>query len=311
MFEILRRRNSSQQTHQSSQDTSPSLERSTRSTRVSCHRRDTDLTSDCRSDIDRERAASPKPPPPLATRLTSSLLESSSDEFTAATQHPFLISAGKGTLAKHDLSRWLSQDRLYAETYISFITSLIARVTLPYNFISDKSSSLRWRIVNLLTGALTNIHREIDFFTTTAQKYDLRLDQPFSSGANTFAPNSVTAQYLRLFTSFNQDQSQSLLEGLLVLWATEKCYLEAWTYASTFSAQDVKSSDDADGGALRDEFIPNWSSAEFEAFVNDIAEVTDELAAREGALKKIEVFKALWLHVLEIERGFWPDVDGM
>jgi len=269
--------------------------------------------------MEREQAESPPPQPqpqpqPQTPRLTSTLLESSGAEFKAATQHPFLVSAGKGTLSKHDLSRWLSQDRLYAETYISFISSLIARVTLPCAFIADKSSSLRWRVVNLLTGALTNIHREIDFFTTTAQKYGLRLDQPFSDSADAeagaFGPNTTTAQYLTLFRSFHLDPEQSLLEGLLVLWATEKCYLEAWSYASTFLAQDVKSSDDADGGALRDEFIPNWSSPEFEAFVRDIADVTDELVAREGALKKIEVFRALWLHVLEIERGFWPDVGG-
>ncbi|KAK5952193.1 hypothetical protein OHC33_006666 [Knufia fluminis] len=267
-----------------------------------------DLTSDARPDFDHERADSPTPQP-LTTRLTSALLGSSPDQFRAATQHPFLMSAGKGTLSKHDLSRWLSQDRLYAETYISFITSLIARVTLPFSFISDKTSCLRWRIVNLLTGALTNIQREINFFTTVARKYDLRLDQPFSDSSSTFGPNDITAQYLSLFRLYHLDPDQSLLEGLLVLWATEKCYLEAWTYASTFLAQDIAGADDADGGALRDEFIPNWSSAEFENFVDDIADVTDELAQKDGALRKIEVYRALWLHVLEIEREFWPNVD--
>jgi len=308
MFGNLYRANSSNQNTRRSRDSFASDTSS-----PSCRRKNTDLTIDPRDGVGRERAESPQPQPhPLTTRLTSTLLESSSAEFKAATQHPFLVSAGKGTLSKHDLSRWLSQDRLYAETYISFISSLIARVTLPYTFVGDKSRSLRWRIINLLTVALTNIHRELDFFTTTAQKYGLRLDQPFSNDADegTFSPNSITAQYLTLFCSFHLDPEQSLLEGLLVLWATEKCYLEAWSYASTFLAQDVRGADDADGGALRDEFIPNWSSSEFEAFVRDIADVTDELAVREGSLKKIEVFRALWLHVLEIERGFWPDVGG-
>jgi len=306
MFENLRRANSSLQPRQRSRDSSAG---SDRSTRISCRRRNTDLTSDSRANIERERAGSP-PPQPITTRLTSILLESSPTPFTAATQHPFLVSAGKGTLSKHDLSRWLSQDRLYAETYISFITSLIARVALPYAFVSDKSASLRWRIINLLTGALTNIHRELEFFTSTARKYDLRLDQPFDDSLE-FGPNDTTTQYLSLFRSFHLDPEQPLLEGLLVLWATEKCYLEAWTFASTFLARDTRSSEDADGGALRDEFIPNWSSTEFEGFVSDIADLMDELAAREGGLKKIEVLKALWLHVLEIERGFWPDVEGV
>lgn len=73
--------------------------------------------------------------------------------------------------------------------------------------------------------------------------------------------------------------------------------------------QDVNAQSDADSGALRNEFIPNWSSKEFDDFVRNIADITDELAQREGAFRKIETFKALWLHVLEIEKGFWPDVD--
>lgn len=192
---------------------------------------------------------------------------------------------------------------------MSFITSLIARVTLPYAFVTDKSKSLRWRILNLLTGCLTNIQHEIDFFTSTAKEYDLQLDLSDNNDSEYFGPNEITEQYITLFRSFHLDPQQTLLEGLLILWATEKCYLEAWTHASTFLSKDGKGQDDADGGALRNAFIPNWSSDEFGGFVQDIADVTDELAQREGALRKIEVFKALWLHVLEIEKGFWPDVD--
>lgn len=255
-----------------------------------------------------ERTESP-PPQPLRNSLTHSLLESTPDQFRAATQHPFLRLAGEGKLSKHKLSCWLSQDRLYAEAYISFITSLIARVTLPYAFVSDKSKSLRWRILNLLTGSLTNIHNEIEFFTKTAKQYDLQLEVSENTTFESFGPNAVTDQYITLFRSFHLDPQQTLLEGLLILWATEKCYLEAWTHASTCLSKDGKGSGDEDGGALRESFIPNWSSSEFGKFVQEIAEVTDELAQREGALRKIEVFKALWLHVLEIEKGFWPDVD--
>lgn len=249
------------------------------------------------------------PPQPLQKRLTSVLLESSSAQFDAATKHPFLRAAGQGKISKHDLSKWLSQDRLYAETYISFITSLIARVSLPFSFIKDKDSSLRWRIVNLLTGCLENIKTEIQFFTDTASQYGLSLDQPWDN-SGTFSANPITEQYINLFTSFHFDPQQTLLEGLLVLWATEKCYLEAWTYASIHLAHDVSAESDQDGGALREKFIPNWSSTDFDEFVRKIADVTDELAQREGALKKIEVFRALWLHVLEIEKGFWPETDS-
>lgn len=275
--------------------------------RHSFRRNSREIQSYFRTSVLSERAESP-PPHPLQRRLTASLLESAQNEFKAATEHPFLRAAGQGKVSKHDLSRWLSQDRLYAEAYISFITSLIARVTLPYAY-TDQKTSLRWRIINTLTGCLQNIQQEIGFFSKTAKNYDLTLDLPFTDGSGSFGPNPITDQYITLFRSFHLDPQQTLLEGLLVLWATEKCYLNAWTYASTFLAADVAAEEDADGGALRNEFIPNWSSDEFAKFIDDLADITDELAAREGALKKIEVFKALWLHVLDIERGFWPDTE--
>jgi hypothetical protein len=65
---------------------------------------------------------------------------------------------------------------------------------------------------------------------------------------------------------------------------------------------------DLDGGALRNEFIPNWTSLQFEAFVQELADVTDELAEREEAWRRVDVFKAVWEHILEVERRFWPDI---
>lgn len=240
--------------------------------------------------------------------LTTALMESYPDAFTAATETSFLRSAGAGKVTKAQLSKWLSQDRLYAETYICFISSLIPRVNLPYCFVSDKSQSLRWRIIKLLTGALENIHRELEFFTTTAQKYGLDLEYTEHGDTDAFIPNHATQQYMDLFRSFSTDPSLPLIEGLVVLWATEQCYLSAWMYASRFldSSSDGK---DADGGALRNEFIPNWTSKEFKSFVDEIAEVTNLLAEREQAVKKLEVHKAVWSHVLDIEKHFWPEVD--
>ena len=68
-------------------------------------------------------------------------------------------------------------------------------------------------------------------------------------------------------------------------------------------------SSDLDTGALRSAFIPNWTSRAFESFVAEIAELTDLLAEREDAVgRKLDVYKAVWGHVLDVERRFWPDV---
>ncbi|KAK5050789.1 hypothetical protein LTR84_003348 [Exophiala bonariae] len=365
--------------------------------------------------------------------LTNILLNNSPGQFQAATQHPFLRLAGLGQLPKHVLSRWLSQDRLYAQAYIGFIGSLLSRVDLPYVFINDKSTSLRWRIVKMLTNCLNNINREIEFFTTTAQKYGLGLQIPARPTDTQFTADSATKQYIDLFRAFVTDPSMSLLEGLVVLWATETVYLRAWSYAASYirapyttetsspaprpplpssrpsshysftsggggngnnnnintststtnpvfppapnsnyapsqadsegpipvlSAEDLPTqqnfntnhsnshrtsfnsasnphspnpnatpmsppttipnlnlslnpTNDLDGGALRNEFIPNWTSPEFEAFVREIADITDELASREdGFVRKLDVYKAVWRHILDVESRFWPKVDG-
>ncbi|KIX97791.1 uncharacterized protein Z520_06569 [Fonsecaea multimorphosa CBS 102226] len=338
--------------------------------------------------------------PPIATgpppSLTTILLTSAPQQFAQATEHPFLRLAGQGTLPKHTLSRWLSQDRLYAQAYMGFIGSLIARVDLPYVNVTDKSTSLRWRIVNCLTGALQNIHTELKFFEHTAAKYGLELDAP-TRADGMFTAEHATKQYIDLFRAFWTDPSMSLLEGMVVLWATETVYLSAWNYAksmgqkkkpttaadagcgdtkeatatTTKSSEGVMSelegsevntlhnndnetagrddaheksnnvhdstnpaadddtesattpstaartstattthSSDLDGGALRDAFIPNWTSAEFEAFVADIAELTDLLAEREDAVtRRLDVYRAVWKHILDVERRFWPDVS--
>ena len=279
---------------------------------------------------------------------------------------------------------------------------------LPHAHVKDKANSLRWKIAKLLSGALENIHKELQFFEDVAERYGLDLETSpthWKDGVGSgFHAATATRQYEALFRAFGADPSMSLLEGLVVLWATEQVYLSAWRYAasqsrvnayshltsangnprssqsqsaspppkydgngnatttnldekterSVVSAEEPDPSPqvapppastnialtshpthpsqqsqpepppqsrisppppetdrythDLDGGALRREFIPNWTSPEFEKFVQEIADVTDELAEREEAWRKIEVYKAVWEHILEVERRFWPDI---
>ena len=45
-----------------------------------------------------------------------------------------------------------------------------------------------------------------------------------------------------------------------------QCYLEAWRYTKSCE-KGTRAGGDADGGALRKEFIPNWTGEEFGTFV--------------------------------------------
>lgn len=359
--------------------------------------------------------------------LTSWLLSATPESLKKATKHPFLASAGKGTLPKHILSQWLSQDRLYAQSYIRFIGLLLTKIRQPPT--RERGSSSEQAATDILIDALVNIRHELRFFEATAQEYGLDLTAiaaeeggaglagsdsgciTTSAGISTtgsascpgstgtirdgkgtpstdvgtddatpgesdgehrlcasqgecqmqsggevcqppspqetqssnqtgtsegepcepsgghpsavamverggpvyFSATRITRAYIDMFMSVGSS-GVSLLEGLAVLWATEVCYLRAWRYAASFLEQRVgEAKEDTDGGALREKFIPNWSSAEFEAFVDRIGDVLDEMA---GQVKGVEEEEEMcrrclewWRQVLWLEERFWPPMD--
>ena len=251
--------------------------------------------------------------------LTSVLVSVSGPLFRAATQSPFLIAAGDGTLSKAKLSEWLSQDRLYAQAYIGFIGSLLAHVKLPTHHVPlpDHDNSVHWQVAHVLRASQDNIFRELKFFEDTAQKYGLDLEA--KSIENVFGPVKATTDYISLFRRFSspiiEDDLKGsdwvLLSGLIVLWATEKCYLEAWKFAASQSDVTKAPTSDADGGALRKNFIPNWTTQEFAEFVQLLEQLVNKLmdtikmSLTENAQDEC---RELWEEVLDIERRFWPEL---
>lgn len=147
----------------------------------------------------------------MPASFTQKLLKSDPVALTSATQTPFLSSAGRGRVPKSTLSLWLSQDRLYAQSYIPFIGSLISRVRLPVKHIPfpEHDKDRQWRIAELLMGSLENIKRELQVFEDSAARYGLSVQ--------TEEKRKVTEEYVDLFLSFT-DPKRSLLEGLVVLW---------------------------------------------------------------------------------------------
>ena len=240
--------------------------------------------------------------------FTQTLLNSDPTAHTSATRHPFLRAAGHGKLPASTLSLWLSQDRLYAQSYINFIGALLAKIRLPTAHIhtTNPAGELEWEIVELLLRALTNIRKELAFYDDTVSKYDLGLEHPAVPGTK-FEAGVAAGEYQTLFRSFAGPE-RSLMDGMLVLWATERCYVDAWTYAKGFLDPSRSGAEDEGGGALRKEFIPNWTSAEFVEFVDTITRLTDALAEREGVGAEEARYKELWMKVLDVETSFWPDV---
>ncbi|KAK8056381.1 heme oxygenase-like protein [Apiospora rasikravindrae] len=239
--------------------------------------------------------------------ITAYLLDhpDTAEMYKQATQCRFLELAGQGRLPKESLSQWLSQDRLYAQAYCRFIGGLISRVQLPVSPATEASRTTPFRILLMLQTAMIGVTTELQFFEQTAKEYQLDL-AAMEDGQESEA-NKVTKACIDLFDSFTVEggKGRSLLQGLVMLWALEKVYLDAWTFAKQQSA----AAEALDGGALRNKFIPNWAGDQFRAFVNQIQECLDAYASNIGAGDIDKVAMDAWKEMLMLEEGFWPRVQ--
>ncbi|KAF3245970.1 hypothetical protein TWF128_009311 [Orbilia oligospora] len=214
--------------------------------------------------------------------ITTHLLTLCPTAYKSATEHPFLTAAATNTLPTALLLQWLLQDRHYALTYISFIGALLSKLTIPTT--SNRLSTLSWKIANTLIFSLNNIKAELALF-----------DKDMFAGAGS--------------------GKASLLEGMVVLWATERCYFDAWGFAKRSSGGDKSSTTGEEKERKSDVmtriFIPNWTSEEFEEFVDTLEELVNGIVKDEGVEVGSEVWgrcEATWRQVLWLEEGFWPDV---
>jgi len=195
------------------------------------------------------------------------------------------------------------QDGHYTRGYIQFIGALIAKIRLPS--VANSQFHPMYRTMDLLISALNNIRREMSFFEITATKYGIQLvDDP---------PNYVTRAYLDLFTGVSSPSS-SLLEGMVVLWATEHCYRSAWMYAQSFTSTLSGPSSEAHIAALHQSLIPNWTSPAFSKFVDACRGLVDELAISPtiaNGKEEMQRCEQVFRQVCWLAERFWPDVDGM
>lgn len=152
--------------------------------------------------------------------LTRHLLDTNRAVFNDATQQPFLSHAGYGTLSPAPLLQWLVQDSHYARGFVQFIGQLLAKIRLP--IVQNSQFHPMYRTMDLLITSLNNIRREMSFFEITATKYGLNVGND--------PPTPITRAYLDLFISASS-ASASLLEGMVVLWATEHVRICPVSYA--------------------------------------------------------------------------------
>jgi thiaminase len=242
--------------------------------------------------------------------LTTHLLAVNREQLQRIIHHPFLARAANGTLPKSLVEQWLANDLQYLKIYkgLSAYTLVILRKQKPEITLSDAEEQLaKW-----LEAAVPNGTREEVLFQDVANRYG------FNIAITDAIKNEGLKRYEALYsalTSPNQINNASpmpWLEGAVTLWAMEKIYYEAWSWAAS---QDTQYSPrtyekDLDGGAMRKEFISNWASKEFAAFVEELERaVDDEVGKVTGEIRQRA--EDVWKAVLDAEEAFWPDVEGV
>ncbi|TLS30469.1 hypothetical protein PpBr36_03615 [Pyricularia pennisetigena] len=275
--------------------------------------------------------------------LTEHLLESNPEAYAAATQSPFLLAAAKGRLSKELLGRWLANDRLYIQGYIKAVGRTLDAVDLPQTTATEPAGqqpSPEVEFVNWISNALAGLCREQGMFVDVAARYglDLALETGPDGRVSESAKLPGLVQFEALFASLfprgwhgaagvddRQQQTQKhseaqplpWLEAAVVLWGTERVYLDAWSWAKSrqISMSSADKGEDQDGGAVRKEFIPNWTSLDFSAFVARLGGVLDRAVAREGegeAVRQqiVERAKRKWDELVAAEAAFWPVLDS-
>ncbi|KAH7313632.1 hypothetical protein B0I35DRAFT_435573 [Stachybotrys elegans] len=244
-------------------------------------------------------------------RLTEQLLSNDPSAYISATQSPFLAAAAKGQLPKDVLGQWLANDRMYIHAYIGGLGNLLSFIQLPFK-ATERNNASPAKLLDWSIDALVNLRDEEQFFLATAAEYGLTID---------LAATETKVEGLRRFESMFKNITGSdhillpWLEAAIIFYATEKCYLDAWSWAKGQMAEVGEASNDADGGALRAKFIPQWSSPEFAKFVERLGNIIDEAVEREiaahGEGVKARILRratVTWHDVLVAEEAFWPKI---
>jgi thiaminase len=252
----------------------------------------------------------------LPWALTTHLLSINHEQFLRITQHSFLARAANGTLPKPLVAQWLANDVQYLKVYqgLSEQTLTIVRNTQPEATISDPND-VETRLIGWLGAAIQNGNREERFFQEVANIYKLDI------GITEATKNEGLRRYETLYNTFTANDRNAFLpwlEGAVFLWAMEKVYYEAWSWARRQDAQTSPRTfdKDQDGGAMRREFIPNWSNRDFMMFVEQLERIINEAVStavkgNDELWRQVKIrTDAVWMAVLDAEEAFWPDVDG-
>nr|WP_275402585.1 hypothetical protein [Streptomyces sp. SID13031] len=182
--------------------------------------------------------------------------------------HPFVSRTSAGSLPKATFDRWIAEDYFFVQSFHRYLEELSAAAP------DDEARKV-------LAGGLAALVPELALFEQAAAVRGIDL-----AGE----PSLLNLGYSSyLFTSVGEGWPV----GITVLYAVEKAYYDAWA-----SVRDTTGADTQYAG-----FIANWSSPEFAAYVEQLAELVDRESLTPAMTLAFD-------RVLRFELAFWDLVNA-
>lgn len=244
--------------------------------------------------------------------LTKYLLDLEPQAVKHATTHPWLQQAASGQLSNSQLAAWLTQDRLYISGYIKLLGGLLIKAEADDVGPDDPKAKKSIRRLEVLGASISNITRERKFFEDIAKKNGLPLDGTAPRQSETAHRDLLglleptTRGYIDYMVSLSV--TGTFEENLVLLWAMEVLYYQAWSFvkANRYN-ESANTTDNQAAERALDELIPNWTSQGFKDFVDDIANLVDDLGEewKKPGSDDLAKLEKVWRTVLWYEEHFW------
>jgi thiaminase len=182
-----------------------------------------------------------------------------------ATHHPFLEGCRTGTINHGQFETWLIQDYLFVVEFTRFAAHTLAGAPATH--------------FDVLINGLAALRDELSWFRAHAAARGLHFAVP---------QQAACARYCRFMERL---ANAPYPVQATALWAIEAVYSHAWRRASPMVTP-------------YDEFAQRWGSAEFAAYVEELARQADEALGAGSGPEEAEAEAAL-LEVSALEALFW------
>lgn len=191
------------------------------------------------------------------------LLAGAQPRWGALSAHPFVVATAEGTLSEATFDNWLLDDHVFVVQFRRFLAGVL--LAAP-----DEPSR------DVLAGGLAALTPELELFRTQLDGRGL--------DSSRHEPSLTCAGYCGWFLASLHDGYDV---ALVVLHGIERAYLDAWTAVRDRSV-----------GQRYAEFVHNWSSPEFAAWVDALAGLLGEGAPTPAQVRAQAA-------VTEWEHRFW------